>query len=107
MSNDPSGITATLDTVRLQVRLSDRMKPLTVTEAKPRLGNLVDRALRSEPIFLRRGKRIIQIVPAAMPDPIPVLPEGALTMTRSEEHTSELQSLRHLVCRLLLEKKKK
>src|SRR5947199_3698328 len=26
---------------------------------------------------------------------------------RSEEHTSELQSFRHLVCRLLLEKKKK
>src|ERR1039458_10446498 len=26
---------------------------------------------------------------------------------RSEEHTSELQSLRHLVCRLLLEKTKK
>src|ERR1039458_3708727 len=43
----------------------------------------------------------------------PVMPhriEG-LTMLpsvslRSEEHTSELQSLRHLVCRLLLEKKK-
>src|ERR1039458_10575400 len=28
-----------------------------------------------------------------------------LTQQRSEEHTSELQSLRHLVCRLLLEKK--
>src|SRR5205814_10326586 len=28
------------------------------------------------------------------------------TAPRSEEHTSELQSLRHLVCRLLLEKKK-
>src|SRR5258705_9298864 len=28
-------------------------------------------------------------------------------VSRSEEHTSELQSLRHLVCRLLLEKKKK
>src|SRR5438045_5616344 len=27
-------------------------------------------------------------------------------LNRSEEHTSELQSLRHLVCRLLLEKKK-
>src|SRR5258705_5096506 len=27
-------------------------------------------------------------------------------LKRSEEHTSELQSLRHLVCRLLLEKKK-
>src|SRR5687768_18345927 len=30
----------------------------------------------------------------------------ALTTTRSEEHTSELQSRLHLVCRLLLEKKK-
>src|SRR5438045_7577613 len=29
-----------------------------------------------------------------------------LDVVRSEEHTSELQSLRHLVCRLLLEKKK-
>src|SRR3989441_9713630 len=29
------------------------------------------------------------------------------TMHRSEEHTSELQSLAYLVCRLLLEKKKK
>src|SRR5437899_5789233 len=39
------------------------------------------------------------------------LDEGALAgaaraRARSEEHTSELQSLRHLVCRLLLEKKK-
>src|SRR5947208_12234058 len=32
---------------------------------------------------------------------------GAKALTRSEEHTSELQSPDHLVCRLLLEKKKK
>src|ERR1035438_8808209 len=32
---------------------------------------------------------------------------GNSLVDRSEEHTSELQSLRHLVCRLLLEKKKK
>src|SRR5687768_18122608 len=31
----------------------------------------------------------------------------AYTCSRSEEHTSELQSRLHLVCRLLLEKKKK
>src|SRR5438045_8231094 len=31
---------------------------------------------------------------------------GCVIRLRSEEHTSELQSLRHLVCRLLLEKKK-
>src|SRR5689334_25388812 len=32
---------------------------------------------------------------------------SSITRTRSEEHTSELQSQFHLVCRLLLEKKKK
>src|SRR2546430_2840417 len=32
--------------------------------------------------------------------------ETAVTWTRSEEHTSELQSQSNLVCRLLLEKKK-
>src|SRR5438046_10301668 len=32
---------------------------------------------------------------------------GGWASTRSEEHTSELQSLTNLVCRLLLEKKKK
>src|SRR2546422_5249369 len=34
-------------------------------------------------------------------------PAVAATQARSEEHTSELQSRLHLVCRLLLEKKKK
>src|SRR5262245_47400647 len=33
-------------------------------------------------------------------------PGSLMSSIRSEEHTSELQSLRHLVCRLLLEKKK-
>src|SRR5438034_8810397 len=33
--------------------------------------------------------------------------DEAATLTRSEEHTSELQSHSDLVCRLLLEKKKK
>src|SRR5687768_18414577 len=32
---------------------------------------------------------------------------GSYSLRRSEEHTSELQSRLHLVCRLLLEKKKK
>src|SRR5437016_10013720 len=33
-------------------------------------------------------------------------PLSSIRATRSEEHTSELQSLTNLVCRLLLEKKK-
>src|SRR2546429_5364334 len=39
-------------------------------------------------------------VSTGAPGPVPF-------QTRSEEHTSELQSRLHLVCRLLLEKKKK
>src|SRR5687767_15768689 len=41
------------------------------------------------------------LVPALPPRP------GGAGGERSEEHTSELQSLAYLVCRLLLEKKKK
>src|SRR5207253_3821311 len=44
-------------------------------------------------------------------DPVPIadaLADGVRTVARrSEEHTSELQSRGHLVCRLLLEKKKR
>src|SRR2546427_8721548 len=36
-----------------------------------------------------------------------LLPKSPLAIVRSEEHTSELQSQSNLVCRLLLEKKKK
>src|SRR5256885_9419547 len=38
---------------------------------------------------------------------LPRSPKGARIASRSEEHTSELQSPCNLVCRLLLEKKKK
>src|SRR5471030_297133 len=35
-------------------------------------------------------------------DYVKLLGDGDVSIKRSEEHTSELQSLRHLVCRLLL-----
>src|SRR2546425_8799868 len=41
------------------------------------------------------------------PPPFPSAPPEPRPAKRSEEHTSELQSLAYLVCRLLLEKKKK
>src|SRR3712207_8465999 len=37
----------------------------------------------------------------------PILESETIEKVRSEEHTSELQSRQYLVCRLLLEKKKK
>src|SRR2546429_6578417 len=46
-------------------------------------------------LTLTRGARHIAFLPGGQ----------ALVLLRSEEHTSELQSRLHLVCRLLLEKK--
>src|SRR5439155_24348641 len=43
----------------------------------------------------------------AMPSPAPRRTCPEIVSIRSEEHTSELQSRGHLVCRLLLEKKKR
>src|SRR5947199_6982397 len=67
-------------------------------------------------LFRSTSQRIATASPPAslMPAATAAAASGlrAVTTTRaptmrSEEHTSELQSLRHLVCRLLLEKKKK
>src|SRR6266540_689352 len=44
--------------------------------------------------------------PVPAPDPVPAAQDTA-DASRSEEHTSELQSHHDIVCRLLLEKKKK
>src|SRR3989442_8923276 len=59
------------------------------------------------PICLRGRARRTDVRQSAQPEgrppPLPRRTGGR----RSEEHTSELQSRPHLVCRLLLEKKKK
>src|SRR5436853_5686508 len=48
----------------------------------------------------------VRFVPAtSAPEPLAVIAAlSALVSVRSEEHTAELQTLTHLVCRLLLEK---
>src|SRR5258705_3259919 len=52
-------------------------------------------------VFLSRRRELDRVREEA-----PALARELGQPSRSEEHTSELQSLRHLVCRLLLEKKK-
>src|SRR5258708_35164262 len=58
-------------------------------------------AISSVPLLLRS----VIFAPLLLPCPETVLLTSIRT-DRSEEHTSELQSPDHLVCRLLLEKKK-
>src|SRR5690554_7055039 len=55
------------------------------------------------PVFVDSESQTWNICPQALEEAI----KDRITKGRSEEHTSELQSRPHLVCRLLLEKKKK
>src|SRR3989441_12702512 len=48
----------------------------------------------------------VAYTPSRFPDPVAQVIDDERRAARSEEHTSELQSLAYLVCRLLLEKKK-
>src|SRR2546430_13325885 len=52
-------------------------------------------------LVVKNGSNIRRRVSSSMPTPV------SPTYRQSEEHTSELQSQSNLVCRLLLEKKKK
>src|SRR2546422_8442793 len=69
------------------------------------------RALRLSPDADRRaddGMMVVVHPPSVRHNVVALGADYALFMVaRSEEHTSELQSRLHLVCRLLLEKKKK
>src|SRR2546430_17692084 len=56
-------------------------------------------------LFRSRSGGLRRFAPRVPPSSGPLPPR--LAPTRSEEHTSELQSQSNLVCRLLLEKKKK
>src|SRR2546422_5280995 len=57
-------------------------------------------------LLLEEGATVQAFDPWANQSAAAVLKHDRLCFVRSEEHTSELQSRLHLVCRLLLEKKK-
>src|SRR3712207_8244986 len=70
----------------------------------------VDRVSRPGEFAVRGG--ILDVFPSTRRSPVRVEwwgdeIESVRAISRSEEHTSELQSRQYLVCRLLLEKKKK
>src|SRR3989449_7523112 len=87
--------------------------PYTTLFRSPRVGSAFDpesaavrkvvREIGDEPLIVRATS-----LPISASDLRRRVREGrSVAYRRSEEHTSELQSRLHLVCRLLLEKKKK
>src|SRR5256884_1588825 len=97
---------------RRRLHLASRKCALRVV--LPGLDTASGRPFRCRHLALRRHTAVNQtvgIVPSANLKPgnpftFSVSLVMWLTAMRSEEHTSELQSRLHLVCRLLLEKKK-
>src|SRR2546425_9700988 len=73
------------------------------------LGPIRPNASDWRPLVLRAFATRVRTCATAASSAAPSTTSGASTTQarRSEEHTSELQSLAYLVCRLLLEKKKK
>ncbi len=52
------------------------MEILTLSKAKPRMGRLIDRALRGEAVVIRKGDRMVQLTEFVVPEPIPERPIG-------------------------------
>src|SRR3712207_7867536 len=76
----------------------------TLFRSRPDVGDLTLRP---------QGRSVLHVSPSrcasssASAIRVPNMPATGTMSARSEEHTSELQSRQYLVCRLLLEKKKK
>src|SRR5687767_15233034 len=73
-----------------------RVAAVDIAAAPPAAAEAVGGPRGAAPSLLRKAVQLVSSVVLTF-----------LGLTRSEEHTSELQSLAYLVCRLLLEKKKK
>src|SRR5947199_183763 len=87
-------------------RLVEKIAELLNEKKLPLVGDVRDESAEDVRLVIEPQARTVD--PALMMESLFRLTEleSKISSSRSEEHTSELQSLRHLVCRLLLEKKK-
>ena len=61
------------------------LKALTVSQAKPRLGSLLDQTTRGRSVYIRRKNRLFRIEPVEVPEPIPVRPVGYFQFPEDDE----------------------
>src|SRR5690606_40038586 len=81
--------------------------PIWASELIPVLRPVAAIAVGSNQAHSMNTLTVSSELPVSSPPMIPARPSTCASSARSEEHTSELQSRENLVCRLLLEKKKK
>src|SRR3712207_7971450 len=75
---------------------------LSLHDALPIWNRTGSQVIRGHTSVLIIGREVVYVEPLFIRSA-----QNAVPQMRSEEHTSELQSRQYLVCRLLLEKKKK
>src|SRR2546422_3453483 len=80
---------------------------MAVNQDIPNIGPRVSIYSGKGELLARLGNRPAGLEPGQFISPHGLAVDSRGEMNRSEEHTSELQSRLHLVCRLLLEKKKR
>src|SRR5690554_7688885 len=94
--------------MKISIELVNALETLaSMVTTLPSAIGLLKNTLFTETVVTCRRQCLLAVIPAirsilANNSPPNICPKGL----RSEEHTSELQSRPHLVCRLLLEKKK-
>ncbi len=71
----------TRDSIESYVSL---VKTIKISEAKRNFGRLFAKAKRGEVIILQNGEDYVQLVPCAVPDPVPVRPKGYFQPTEDE-----------------------
>jgi hypothetical protein len=60
------------------------LKALTVSQAKPKLGSLLDKAGKGHAVYLRRKDRLYRIEPVAEVEPIPNRPIGFFAVEEAD-----------------------
>lgn len=60
------------------------LKALTVSEAKPKLGKLLDKARAGQAIYLRRRDHLFRLEPVAVVEPIPARPFGYFAVEEND-----------------------
>ena len=72
------------------------MDILTVSQAKPKIGQLIDRALRGEPVLIRKGAYLVQLTEYIVPEPIPQRPAGYFAVLEAPEEYERANRLTEL-----------
>src|SRR5690606_40187601 len=94
-------ITPSAGNVTIPMGVAEGNYKIRVKTAADSLTGSSDIAIKQIPVAPTIATVLNNVCPGTLVD------QALLNSTRSEEHTSELQSRENLVCRLLLEKKKK